>query len=272
MNPSTRLLITIAIVFSTFTNATHGSQTSCPEHFTGGTAPEIVNEKLAVMTRELCNSGYGTLHSGLTRTPLYAGEHLTREHLIQGKGLKRQSQFHADDRLPHTERAELNDYARSGYDRGHLAPSGDMFDLQSQHETFALSNMIPQEPSVNRGVWERIESKVRQIAKARGELFVVTGPLYQGADLKRIGSRVLVPTAIFKAVFEPARNEAGAYVVENTPGAEPQIVSIANLNRLTGLDVFPTVSSQVKNRTMQLPIPKPRKGKGIELHGGRYDK
>jgi endonuclease G, mitochondrial len=234
---------------------------ACPEHFQSGQAPDIINQKIAARTTELCNTGFVELHSGVTRTPLYSAEHLTGERLLQGRGLKRVNSFHSDDRLPPSERAELADYARSGYDRGHIAPSGDMFDPQSQHESFSLANMIPQEPSVNRGVWERIESGVRRMVKTRGELFVVTGPLFQGADLKRIGGRVLVPSATFKAMYDPNRKEAGAYVVGNAPGAMPQVVSIAELNSMAGLDIFPGLSAQAKSRTMRLPVPNPRKAR-----------
>ena len=235
---------------------------ACPEYFPSGQAPDIVNQKIAAKTKELCNSGYAELHSGVTRTPLYSAEHLTADRLAQGRGLKRVNSFHADSRLQPSERAELADYARSGYDRGHIAPSGDMFDPQSQHESFSLANMVPQEPSINRGIWERIESGVRRMAKSKGELFIVTGPLFQGGELKRIGGRVLVPSATFKAIYDPNRQEAGAYLVGNTPGALPQVMSITELNRMAGLDIFPAVSVQVKNRIMRLPIPKPRKQRG----------
>jgi endonuclease G, mitochondrial len=235
------------------------ASTVCPEHFLSGQAPDIINQKVAAKTRELCNTGYAELHSGVTRTPIYSAEHLTANRLAKGRGLKRVNSFHPDVRLPESERAELADYARSGYDRGHIAPSGDMFDAESQHESFSLANMIPQEPSINRGIWERIESGVRRMVKSRGELYVVTGPLFQGGELKRIGGRVLVPSAIFKAIYDPSRQEAGAYVVGNTPGSLPQVVSIAELNKMAGLDIFPAVSAQVKDRAMRLPIPKPRK-------------
>jgi endonuclease G, mitochondrial len=238
---------------------TWASPTACPEHFLAGQAPDIISQKIAAKTRELCNGGFAELHSGVTRTPLYSAEHLTTERLAQGRGLKRVNSFHADDRLPASERAELADYARSGYDRGHIAPSGDMFDSQSQHESFSLANMVPQEASINRGVWERIESGVRRMVKSRGELFVVTGPLFQGSELKRIGGRVLVPTATFKAIYDPNKQEAGAYVVGNASGALPKVVSVAELNRMAGLDIFPAVRAQVKSRAMRLPIPKPRK-------------
>jgi endonuclease G, mitochondrial len=235
---------------------------ACPEHFQSGQAPDIINQKIAAKIRELCNTGFAGLHSGVNRTPLYSAEHLTVDRMEQGRGQKRVNSFHPDDRLPLSERAELADYARSGYDRGHIAPSGDMFDPQSQHESFSLANMIPQEPTINRGVWERIESGVRRMAKTREELFVVTGPLFQGSELQRIGGRVLVPTAIFKGIYDPIRREAGAYVVVNVPGAVPQVVSVTELNKMAWLDIFPAVSAQVKDRTMRLLIPKPRKQRG----------
>jgi endonuclease G len=137
-----------------------------------------------------------------------------------------------------------------------------MFDQQSQQECFTLANMIPQEPSVNRGIWEAVESTVRKLAKERGELFIVTGPIYSGNSIQRIGGAVMVPTQTFKAVYDPKRNEAGAYLVDNTVGATVQIISIANLEKASGISVFPSISMQVKNSEMRLPEPKERKRRG----------
>jgi endonuclease G, mitochondrial len=253
----------MVLAFSLFLpTAVWAAPSACPEHFLSGQAPDVINQKIAAQTRELCNAGFAELHSGVTRTPLYSAEHLTAQRLAQGRGLKRVNAFHPEDRLPASERAELVDYARSGYDRGHIAPSGDMFDQESQHESFSLANMVPQVPTINRGVWERIEAGVRRLAKLKGELYVITGPLFQGGELQRIGGRVLVPTAVYKAIYDPNLTEAGAYVVGNTPGAAPQIVSVTELNQMAGLDIFPALSAQVKNRTMRLPLPKPRKPRG----------
>jgi endonuclease G, mitochondrial len=241
------------------TSIVHANQSGCPEHFAGGQAPDFVNQKLSVKTREVCYSGFALKHSGVTRTPLYAAEHLTRDRLAQGKGLKRQSQFHPDEHIPAAERAELRHYARSGYDRGHVAPSADMFDVQSQQECFSLANMVPQDPENNRGPWEGIESAVRKLAKNRGELYVVTGPIFQGENLQRIGGAVMVPTQLYKAVYDPGRQEAGAYLIDNAAGVQPQKISIAELEKLTGISIFPSVSERVKSRAMQLPEPKSHK-------------
>ncbi|QXE88808.1 DNA/RNA non-specific endonuclease [Geomonas nitrogeniifigens] len=243
-----------------------GSPTSCPDHFAGGEAPEIMNQKMTVKAREVCYSGYAVKHSGVTRTPLYSAEHLTRERMLQGRGLKRQSKFFPDPNIPASERAELHHYARSGYDRGHVAPSKDMPDLQSQQECFSLANMVPQNPENNRGPWEAIESAVRKLAKDRGDIYVVTGPIYQG-EVQRIGGAVMVPTKLYKAVYDPSRREAGAYLIDNAADAQPQKISIAELERIAGINVFPAASESVKARMMRLPEPKSYKER--RQKGGR---
>jgi endonuclease G len=136
-----------------------------------------------------------------------------------------------------------------------------MFDQQSQQECFTLANMVPQEPSVNRGVWEGVESATRKLTKDRGDLYVVTGPIFTG-KLQQIGDAIMVPTQIFKAIYDPKRNEAGAYLVGNVEGAQAQVITIAELEKLSGISVFPSINDQVKNNGMRLPEPKERKRRG----------
>jgi endonuclease G len=252
MKTWTTPLATVALLASLAASPALAAQTSCPEHFANGEAPDLINRKLDTQAREICYSGYALKHSGLTRTPLYAAEHLTRDRLTQGKGLKRHNSFHADENLPESERAELRHYARSGYDRGHVAPSADMFDPQSQYECFSLANMMPQVPENNRGPWEGIESSVRKMARERGDLYVVTGPIFRGERLQRIGGAVLVPTSMFKAVYDPRRQEAGAYLIDNSADSQPRTVSIAELEKMTGISIFPTLSRKVKSSPMDL--------------------
>jgi endonuclease G len=101
-----------------------------------------------------------------------------------------------------------------------------------------------------------IESAVRGLARRSGELYVVSGPIFRGATLQRLRGRVLVPTQIFKAVYDLKRNQAAAYLVENADGDQWRSVSISELQQITGIDPFPGLAPSVKDHAMALPDPK----------------
>lgn len=231
--------------------------TACPDKFVGGLAPDLLNPKLAARTAPICFSAFALLHSGTVRSALWSAEHLTRDNLRRAKEIDRVNAFHAESLLPAADRSELSDYARSGYDRGHLAPSGDMPDPASQNESFSLANMIAQNPDNNRGLWEGVESATRTLALRTGELYVVTGPIFHGTEIKALKGRVLVPTHIFKAVYDPRSGRAGAYLVGNAPGMDWKAISIAELSALSGIDPFPALPAATKAATMSMPEPTP---------------
>jgi endonuclease G len=262
MHPSTLMSRYLVVVVALCLSATVALAAPCAPHFLGGDAPALVNEKLVAESREMCFDGFAILHSGITRTPLWSAEHLTRERVEAAQGVERSNRFHAEKSLPHEERSELSDYARSGYDRGHMSPSGDMPDKRSQYESFSLANMIPQDPNNNRMLWAEIESAVRDLARDDGDLYVVTGPIFQGETLQRLHGRVLVPTGIFKAIYDAKRGEAAAYVVPNAPGSNWETVSLAELQAMTGIDVFPDRPQSVKDTAMPLPSPKQNRHRG----------
>ena len=233
----------------------------CPEHFAGGKPPDVP-ARLGRGARELCFRAFAVLHSPVSRTALYSAEHLTAERIRAARQTPRDSEFRAEPSLPREERGELSDYARSGFDRGHLAPSGDMPDPEAQQESFSLANIVPQAPALNRGLWEGIESAVRTLAVREGELYVVTGPVFAGDNLEAVGD-VLVPTSLWKAVLDPRRGMAAAYIVPNRDDADWRAVSMAELRGITGLQVFPGRSL----RRLRLPDPTPtRPG---NRHSGR---
>ncbi len=198
------------------------------------------------------------LASGITHGALWSAEHPTAESLAAARSTPRQGAFHSDDRLPPDYQAQLDDYRRSGYDRGHMTPSGDMPDDQAQQQSFSLANMVPQTPALNRGLWERIESAVRGLAVREGELYVVTGPAFQGQRLQSIGpDAVLVPTSTWKAVYDPRAHGAGVYVCLNTQQPSCSTVSVATLARVVGVDPFPALPDAIKQTAMTLPPPSP---------------
>jgi endonuclease G len=224
----------------------------CPSHYVDGRAPEIRNQKLAAATRELCYGVFGIMHSGVTRTPLWSAENLRAENVESAQGLKRDNAFHAEPRLPRNQRAELDDYARSGFDRGHMSPNGDMPDRRTQRESFTLANMVPQDGDHNRHIWAPIEGAVRTMAKKEGQLYVITGPAFLGTNLRKVGN-VLVPSHLYKVVYSPRQKAAAAWFTENKSNAEIQVIPVAELERIVGIEFLPSLTRQQKERMLNLP-------------------
>jgi endonuclease G, mitochondrial len=225
---------------------------SCADHYLDGRAPQIRNPKLAPQTRELCFNVFSVMHSGVTRTPLWSAEHLEAREVEAAQQLTRENSFHAEQRLPASQRAELADYARSGYDRGHMAPNGDMPDRDSQRDSFSLANIVPQDGENNRHLWAGIEGVVRRMAKKEGDLYVVTGPAFLGSNLRKVGN-VLVPTHLYKLVYSPRQKAGAAWFVENTADAKPNVIPIPELERIIGIDLLPALSAEEKERVLTLP-------------------
>jgi endonuclease G len=224
----------------------------CPAHYVDGRLPEIINPKLGSATQELCYGVFGIMHSGVTRTPLWSAEYLTAGNISSAQNLSRENSFHAESQLPPAQRAELADYARSGFDRGHMAPNGDMPDRQTQRDSFTLANMVPQDSASNRSIWAGIEGAVRNMAQKEGALYVITGPAFIGAKIEKIGN-VLVPSHLYKAVYSPKQRAGAAYFIENKPVDEYQILSIAQLEAKIGIDVLPSLSAKQKEVMLRLP-------------------
>jgi endonuclease G len=259
----TRFLLAIgwAIIVAATAARTAVADTACPEHFVGGREPTLINVRLSSQTLQLCFLAYGVLHSGLTRTPLWSAEHLTAYALGGAHQTRRRNVFHPELLIEANQRAEISDYVRSGYDRGHMTPSGDMPDAEAQGQSFSLANVVPQAPKLNRGLWEGVEATVRTLAQKEGELYVVTGPVFAGIELQALQGRVLIPTSIWKAVYDPRIGAAGVYIVANTDIAEAQSISVSQLRDLTGVDPFPSLSEAIKRRPMDLPPPTPYRGR-----------
>jgi endonuclease G, mitochondrial len=228
---------------------------TCPAHFAEGRVPVLTNPKLTARTIPLCFEAFAVLASGVTRTPLYSAEHLTRASVAAARTVARDDSFHEEMRLPADGRASLEDYVRSGFDRGHLAPAGDMPTVSAQAESFSLANIVPQNRVLNRGLWSDIEESTRRLASRRGSIFVVTGVIFSGDAVQQIKGGVLVPTLLFKALYDPASGEAGAYLARNDDTKDWRAVSIDDLTREAGIDVFPVLPAAARTAAMNLPDP-----------------
>jgi endonuclease G len=174
----------------------------CAASYLGGIAPKISNVKIGGKSQEICYSGYAVHFSGITRTPLWSAEHLTVGRVSAACVMHRHGPSHTDPYLAESFGSELADYADSGYDSGQMAPAADMPDRESQAESFSLANMAPQLHANKAGIWEELENGVRNLVLSGHDVYVVSGPLFEGADIKQLNDSVMVPTAFFKAVYD----------------------------------------------------------------------
>lgn len=169
---------------------------------------------------------------------------LTRQ---QATGGEERSNKFKEDALVKTGSATDADYAKTGYDRGHLAPAADMaWSKDVMQESFFYSNMSPQVPSFNRGVWKRLETLVRKWAEEYDSIYVVTGPILR-AGLPTIGAnKVAVPEEYYKVVlcYSHARKEGIGFILPNA-GSKATLgtyaVSIDEVEKRTGLDFYPSL-------------------------------
>lgn len=205
----------------------------------------------------LYRRGYVADYDKETKVASWVSYHLTEAYLVQN--VKRTDDFRPDPDLPKGQRSELVDYAKSGYDKGHLAPAEDMRrDLQMESETFLLTNMSPQVgKGFNREIWMHLEKKVREWAKARHNIYVIDGPIYATKDHKTIGpNKVVVPTHFYKIVVSCTSKggniDAIAFIMPNVDisGQKPEayITTIDEVEKETGLNFLRDLKADVQNK------------------------
>lgn len=249
--PSILWLLTVFSLL--LVNTAHAE--SCPENYWQGQLPIISKTSMQKKTRPLCFNGFAVMHSGVTRTPLWAAHHLTATEIRSAREIDRKDSFRAEDRIPASERAELSDYRGSGYDRGHLVPNGDMASREQQYDSFSLANMMPQSPHNNRVIWNNLEQALRGLVLQEQEAYVVTGAAFMGQRLSRIGENgVLVPSDTFKAVYFPQRQAASVYWAPNDESGRVEVISVAELDQRLGIQVFPSLPATIRQKVVDLPL------------------
>lgn len=169
-------------------------------------------------------------------------------------GLDRLDNFRPDYRVPSMFRADLVDYKGSGFDRGHLVSSANQRETELQNsETFLLSNMSPQEPKFNRGVWKKLESEIRRLNDKEKifETYVICGPcFYFDKPVESIGAAddndvsIPIPNAYFKSVLaETNRGSLNmwSFMIPNEETDEPPEtfrVSTTKVEQYTGIQLW----------------------------------
>ncbi len=208
--------------------------------------------------KRICRPGYALSHNSDTKVPDWVLERLTPEDL-EGPADRDKSRFRAEPEVLSEKRAELSDYRGSGYDRGHQAPAANFKrDQELMDDSFYLSNMAPQVgPRFNRGIWARLEERVRDLVRSRKGLYVITGPIYDapeldGPDEEFIGdNEVAIPDGFYKILYDSRRKRVLAFVLPNRRLSNRRIsefrATVREIEELTGLNFFPRLSRRTQN-------------------------
>lgn len=147
----------------------------------------------------ICRRAYFVAYDAAAKIPNYVTYTLTPQNALGC--FPRTNAFVADQSVPGGARPE--DYAGTGYDKGHAVPDGDLsWDQQVEYESFLMTNMYPQLGGLNRGIWKLLETSVRGWAVQTNQNYTIyVGGIYNTATDKKIGNGVVVPTAFYKIVI-----------------------------------------------------------------------
>jgi len=166
-------------------------------------------------------------------------------------GLVNRTDDFRSDKSISTNSASLDDYKSTGYDRGHLAPAQDFsFSTSAMSESFYMSNISPQHPSFNYGVWKDLEGLVRKWG-VNSTLYVVSGPVF-GSCASTIGSNnVCIPESYYKVIYDPLEERMIAFVMPNEKGTKSlkeYVCTTDYLEEITNIDFFPILDDKMERK------------------------
>ncbi len=175
--------------------------------------------------------------------------------LLEQKVATRHSSFSEDKNIK-TGSAKPSDYTKSGYDRGHLVPAADMaFSEIGMRQSFLMSNVSPQLPAFNRGVWKELEEQVRDWVKANRHMYIITGAILTKPEIDRIGrnKQIPVPSHFYKVLLDLKLPEQKgiAFIIPNQKSTLPlsdYMVTIDSVETLTGITFFPSLPDDLKKQ------------------------
>lgn len=200
----------------------------------------------------LVNTGYAAGYSAERRTPLWVAYELIDQWQDDKLG---RSDFAADSRVE--DPVEYYDYSRSGYTRGHLAPSfsiGKSHGAAAQVETFLMTNIAPQLESFNRKWWQRLEEvAISRFTRRLNNVWVITGPVFD-ANRTRLDAGVDIPDAFYKILLAKKRDGnfiSLAFLVPQTAGASDPLsqylTTIDDIEQQTGIDFLVQLPDTTEN-------------------------
>lgn len=211
--------------------------------------PTIMEER---SDRIITHKGFTVSYNYDWKIPNWVAYKLTDSE-VKGE-VPRYDKFNPDPMVPQNESAHTNDYKHSGYDRGHMAPAADMkWDEQAMKESFYLSNICPQNPNLNGGVWKDLEEQVRDLALQKGEIFIICGPIVNDFSNTIGENKVVVPQAFFKVLLQEENGKIHTigFVYENISGRKPMstyAMTVDEVEEITGIDFFPALPNRIEKK------------------------
>jgi endonuclease G len=222
------------------------SSTSCQaEELMKVTNPKGLREKLITYT------GMTVSFNSETHEPNWVAWELL-ESEVSGDS-EREDSFSVDEKISGC--ATPDDYRHTGFDRGHMAPAGDMkWDPQAMRESFYMTNICPQAADLNRGAWKKLEEKCRLRAEVDSALIIICGPIFDksGPSARIGGTGVAVPQKFFKVILAPfaATPWAIGFIMPNdyvAGGMQKTAVTVDEVEALTGYDFFAALPDSIEN-------------------------
>lgn len=205
-------------------------------------ALEIPELNVKIPEQILRYRGYTVSYNSSTRLPNWVAYELTR---AEAAGtFPRDSHFYVDSTVVGPQ-ADNDDYRRSGWDKGHMAPAGDMkWSSHAMYESCYFTNICPQNPNLNGGDWRLLEEKCRVLVQQFETLYIACGPIIGQAKNGTLGAHnVVIPDAYYKVLLY-ARGfdyQGIGFVFLNKAGhkaLQHYAVPIDTVEELTGIDFF----------------------------------
>lgn len=206
-----------------------------------------------------CREGYAIGYNYQLKSAEWVAYKL--ESQPEGEGVDRTDDFRVDPKIPAEFQTTPDDYDEPVYHQGHLANSESIdTSVVAISETFYMSNMVPQLPTHNTGIWKGLENRERKWANKRSSIFVYAGPLYIG-QIEHIGAnQVPVPSHLWKAIYDPEKNEAITYVIEHKPlytrDLDKYLKSVDYIEALAGIDLLSQLEDSVETSIELIVQPK----------------
>ena len=226
------------------------TETSVSRPIPSGKDLEIPVSLIPRQEQIIHHKGYTVSYNKDLKIPNWVSYELTRQ---ETKGKEKRSDNFIADPLVKGAIATNADYARSGYDKGHMAPAADMkWSPEVMKESFYFSNMCPQHPQLNRKGWKNLEEKIRDWAIADSAIIIICGPIINQSSRTIGKNKVAVPERFFKVVLSPFVKPVRGigFLFNNRQAVEPlstYAVTIDSIEKLTNMDFFSPLPDEIEN-------------------------